>query len=99
MAFEISWTENALKDYENVIGYLIEGWSTKIAEKFIESVENKLQIITIYPFLGIASSKEPSIRSILLSKHNRLYYRISGSVIEILDIFDLRQDPGKNKNR
>ena len=33
MAYEISWSENALEDYENIIDYLINQWSLSIATK------------------------------------------------------------------
>jgi hypothetical protein len=39
----------------------MKGLSTRIAEKFIESVENKLQIITIYRFsVSLLQESHPS---------------------------------------
>ena len=97
MALKIIWTANALEDYKRVIDYLAEEWSAEIAERFSENVQARLEILSNYPFLGIASTKEFSVRSISISKHNRLYYRITSSAIEVLDIFDTRQNPEKNQ--
>jgi hypothetical protein len=44
--------------------------------------------------MGIPSEKY-CIRSILLTKHNRLFYRIKDETIELLNIFDTRQNPEK----
>jgi len=98
MALQIKWTANALEDYEKIVGYLIQEWSAQIAEKFIEIIEARLETLSNYPYLGLASEKEPSIRSISLTKHNRLYYRMTASAIEVLDIFDTRQSPDKNRH-
>lgn len=97
MALQIIWTENALEDYKRVIDYLIEEWTPEIAEKFTETVQLRLETLSNYPFLGIVSTRQTSVRSISVSKHNRLYYRIASASIEVLNVFDTRQDPKKNK--
>lgn len=76
---------------------MTEEWSVEIAERFSETVQSRLETLSNYPFLGIASSKELSVRSISISKHNRLYYRVTSIKIEVLNIFDTRQNPKKNK--
>jgi plasmid stabilization system protein ParE len=96
MALQIKWTVSALSDYEQIIIYLAQEWSEAIAQKFIDIVRERLETLSHFPYLGIASEKVPFIRSILLTKHNRLYYRIQNTSIEILGIFDIRQDPEKN---
>jgi plasmid stabilization system protein ParE len=97
MALQIIWTINALEDYKKVVDYLSKEWSLSTAEEFIQTVERRTENLTNFPNLGRASTKEPSIRSIILTKHNKLYYRVSGDAIEILNIFDTRQDSPKNK--
>jgi plasmid stabilization system protein ParE len=63
MALQIIWTQNAVEDYKRVIDYLIEEWSNEIAEKFTETVQLRLQTLSEYPFLGIISGKESTVRS------------------------------------
>ncbi len=96
MAYKIRWTAIALEDYERVIDYLIKMWSVNIATDFEEIVNKKLANLSGQPFIGIASQKKPTVISILLTKHNRLYYRITEQPIELLNIFDTRQNPEKN---
>jgi len=80
-----------------VLDYLLSNWSEKVALSFIDLAEKKINLISTHPFIGIASEKDPTIRSILLTKQNRLYYQVSENKIELLNIFDTRQDPAKNK--
>jgi plasmid stabilization system protein ParE len=97
MALEVKWTVTALEDYRLVVEYLLKEWPTDIAVKFVETTQARIETLSIFPHIGIASDKEPGIRSIVLSKHNKLYYRASDKQIEILNIFDTRQDISKNK--
>ena len=93
MAVQIKWTANSGEDYRKIIDYLIEECSVPIAEKFIEIVESRLETLSHYPYLGLSSAKEQSIKSISFSNHNWLYYRITSTALEILNIFDTRQNP------
>ncbi|MCW3108889.1 MAG: hypothetical protein JWQ09_3395 [Segetibacter sp.] len=99
MALQIEWTPNALQDYEQVVNYLIKKWSINTAMDFVNRVEARVYNLSTFPNLGIASIKEPSIRSILITKHNRLYYQVHSTKIVILNIFDTRQNPQKNKHK
>jgi plasmid stabilization system protein ParE len=97
MALKIEWTANALEDYRQVVDYLLKEWPLKVAADFVNNLENRIHNLSSFPNIGIASLKDPSIRSIVITKHNKLYYRTSPDKIQILDIFDTRQSPGKNK--
>lgn len=96
MAAEIRWSDNARKDYRSVVDYLLQDWNEDIALRFIELLEYKIQGIAKHPYTGVPSSTDPDIRSISITKHSRLYYKISKDCLEIVNIFDTRQHPDKN---
>ncbi len=96
MAYKISWSDIALEDYQLIIEYLISNWSIIVASDFEDIVNKKLSNLSLWPLTGIKSKKIPGIRSILFTKHNRLYYRITGTTIELLTIVDTRRNPKKN---
>lgn len=96
MAYQISWTDIALQDYKHVIDYLLSEWSIEVAREFENIVNQKLINLSQHPFTGIKSEKNPLIRSILFTKHNRLYYRVRDNNIELLNIIDTRKDSLQN---
>ncbi len=96
MALQIVWTPNALEDYKQVVDYLLKEWPLKVATDFVATTEERVQMLGSFPNIGIVSIKDPKIRSIVITKHNKLYYCIVADKIEILDIFDTRQDSSKN---
>jgi plasmid stabilization system protein ParE len=97
MALQIVWTENGLEDYKQVVDYLLQEWPIKVASEFVTNVDSRIETLSVFPEIGIASVKEPAVRSIILTRHNKLYYKISEHTLEILNIFDSRQNPAKNK--
>lgn len=97
MALKIRWTENALEDYKTVVSYLSQEWPPDIVLRFIDTVESRLEILSLFPNIGIASSHKKIIRAITITDHNKLYYRITDTAIEVIALFDTRQDPTKNK--
>lgn len=64
--------------------YLLKEWSLKVADDFINNLEERVQNLSLFPHIGIASVKDPSIRSIVVTKHNKLYYRTWPEKIEYL---------------
>ncbi len=97
MAYKIVWTDTASEDYERIINYLLLNWSLDVVLEFNNITNKKVHKISLQPFIGIISSIDADVRSILITKHNRLFYRISNDKIEILNILDTRQHPDKNK--
>ena len=93
MAYEIVWSQISLQDYNGIIEYLIAEWSLSTASNFVDIVNKKLDNLSKQPNIGIKSEKNPSIRSILFTSHNRLYYKFSRNIIEVVAIVDTRRDP------
>jgi plasmid stabilization system protein ParE len=95
MAYKIKWTAPAIEDYNIVVDYLLVHWNISIANAFIGILYEKLNTLSYEPFIGIETENTDGVRSILITKHNRLFYRIKLNTIEILSIFDTRQLPSK----
>jgi len=65
--------------------YLEHEWGITTARKFQANVDKYLALIAEHPFIGIKSGIE-NVRSVLVTKHNRIFYKISGGKIIILNI-------------
>jgi addiction module RelE/StbE family toxin len=96
MEIKIEWTEPVLQDLETIVSYIESEWSQAIAHKFVDELLERVETLSGQPFMGMASQKHANIRSIKVSKHNRLYYKVEKDRLVLLNIFDLRQHPDKN---
>ncbi len=94
---EIVWRKVALLQVEQVFLFLLENASEQSAHKFLDSIEKCTKIIATHPTVGMPSQKKVGVRSYQVVGNRRLYYAEQKDKIYILSLFDLRQDPQKNK--
>ena len=95
MPKQIIWSPLSINDFETILEYLNENWDDKIVRGFIEITSASLSQISINPKQFPVIYKNKKIRKCVLTKHNTLYYRDRNNYIDILRIFDNRQDPKK----
>jgi len=68
----------------------------KTATEFLSKLDTRIHTLKEQPFIGKPSAKKPEIRTILITRHNRLYYKVSNKAIIILNMYDTRRNPQKN---
>jgi len=95
MAKEIKWTKTAAKNFDKVIDYLENNWSEKIVSNFVTRTFDLLDLLAELPEIGELQDKKRQIRGMLITKHNKLFYRIDNDTLIVLRIFDTRQNPKK----
>ena len=92
MPKQIIWSPLAEFDFANLLDYLDKNWERKVASNFIDLTENILNQISLNPKQFPICYKRKKVRKCVLTKHNTLFYRETRSRVEILRIYDSRQD-------
>jgi plasmid stabilization system protein ParE len=95
MSKQIVWSPLSEDDFSRILDYLNKNWGEKVASQFIDLTESFLTQVAINPRQYPVIYKQKKIRKCVLTKHNTLYYRDSKAQIDILRIYDTRQDPDK----
>jgi addiction module RelE/StbE family toxin len=90
MAKEIIWTKRAVKKFNKIISYLEEDWNESVTENFVQATYHKIELLIAQPYLGSLENSKLDIRGILISKHNRLFYRVIDDKIILINFFDTR---------
>ena len=93
MPRQIVWSPSAERDFANILEYLHENWDEKVTNQFIDLTEEVIGQISHNPRLFPLIYKKEKIRKCVLTKHNTLFYRGSKTQVDILRIYDTRQDP------
>ena len=97
MAYRIVASKMFERSLAGTVRWIKKEWSDRAAESFNKKILAAIEKITFYPTSGRKSAGYKNVRSVLISKHNRMYYRISGKTITLLELFETKQDPQKNK--
>ena len=96
MAYKIIVKKRFTRKVVKLLNYLETEWNEKVAQDFNKKLDKQIERISVHPFSGITIKNFSNVRSVLITKHNRLYYRIKEDTIEIMNMYDTRMNPKKN---
>ena len=96
MAFEIILKKRFLHKVTKTLAYLEKEWSQDVALAFLQKIDRRLMQLSQQPYLGTASQKVSNVRGVLITRHNRMYYKVKDNRVTILNMYDTRMNPSKN---
>lgn len=85
--------ENKVKQ---LIEYLLLNWQDSVADDFKIKLYQTIELLSEQPNLGLKVKSFAYTRTILITAHNRLYYRVENNTLVITNLIDTRCDPKKN---
>ncbi|QTY27976.1 type II toxin-antitoxin system RelE/ParE family toxin [Flavobacterium sp. CS20] len=95
MGKKVVISKTAEKKLDNLFKYLTEEWSNKIKKDFIKKLDSSIELIKNQPEIFPESKKGKGLRKCVITKQTTLYYRYNSEQINIVTIFDNRQNPNK----
>lgn len=97
MVYEIVLRKRFQKKYLKLLEYLETEFGFKVASDFQSIIFNRFYSLQSQPYLGKPSVTIAGMRSIVPSKHNRIYYKIAAKKIIIVNMYDTRMNPKRNR--
>ena len=97
MAKQIRLSKNAKADFNKIAEYLSVEFGGKISEQFMSRFDEMCAVISDNPFIYQLHNKKRQVRKAVLKKQCTIYYKVDTENIEILRIFDTRQNPERLK--
>ena len=95
MSRKVVISKTAEKKLEKLFEYLIKEWSVKVKKDFVEKLDSSIEIIKNQPEIFPESKKGKSLRKCVITKQTTLYYRYNSKQINIVTLFDTKQNPNK----
>ena len=89
----IKWSSHAQDDFAKLLDYLEHRWNKNVCLKFISKLDYCIDLIHKNPNQFPYLNAQLQIRKCVVTKQNTLYYRETNSRIEILRLYDTRQNP------
>ena len=91
---KISWSPQAIRDYSNIIDYLTLVWSENELLKFNNKVIAAISILKQGNFDAVKLGYK-DFNKMVIQKQVSIIYRVKNNEIEIIRIWDNRQNPKK----
>ena len=98
MKREIIFSKNAEKRLIDLLDFLESKWSSKVREKFISKLEKSIYLIKNEPETFPKSAINTKIHKCVITKQTTLFYSYSTKRINVVSLFDTRQNPNKLKD-
>lgn len=100
MALKVYWTDFAKRELQCIFDYHKKQVSLKIARQITEKIVKKAESLSDFPKMGAVETAldgRSYIFRYVVSMNYKIIYRINDiqSRIEIIDVFDTRQNPEK----
>ncbi|HCY42961.1 MAG TPA: hypothetical protein DHV48_16730 [Prolixibacteraceae bacterium] len=92
---KIIWSPKAQKDYAGIIDFVLQRWTLKEVQQFVDQVVNTISILRIGN-IEFRKTKYRKLHVAVISELISVYYRIhSSKMVEIVRFWDNRQRPSK----
>jgi plasmid stabilization system protein ParE len=82
---------------QQLYAYIATEFGNKAADNFLERLYIRIYSLSVTPFSGVVVPKQKDVRRIIVSKQNKLYYRVKGKTVTVLILFSSKQNPKKNR--
>ncbi|KAF5051589.1 hypothetical protein DSECCO2_417480 [anaerobic digester metagenome] len=86
-----------MKKLDSLLVSLENEWSTKVKHNFILKLDKSLKQIQKLPDSFPESEKIKGLRKCVVTKQTTVFYRYSETSIDVITIFDNRQNPKSQK--
>lgn len=97
MGKKVVLSTTAKNKLSDLLDYLEAKWSTKVKQNFIEKLDKSISRISEYPKSCPESTQIKGLFKCVVTKQTSLFYRDKPKEIEIVTLFDTRQNPKKLK--
>ena len=94
MAKKVKWSPLAERKFEEILAYWTNrNKSESFSEKLIDLFEDATELIASFPEMGRSTDLE-NVRQKLVRDY-LIFYEVDGEIINILTVWDPREDPDK----
>ncbi|HEY4327298.1 MAG TPA: type II toxin-antitoxin system RelE/ParE family toxin [Mucilaginibacter sp.] len=91
------WSDRAREEYSKLQEYLYAEWGEEIARRVIKEIAQTVDRIQNSPEHFPVFSKKRKIRRCVASPQTSIFFNANRDRIEIVSVFDNRQNPKKRK--
>jgi plasmid stabilization system protein ParE len=92
---QVIFSKRAKVRLENLLDYLKKNWSEKSKNDFIIKLDRSIAQISKIPTICPESKKFKGLFKCVVTRQTTLFYRIKNQTIQVITLFDTRQNPDK----
>ncbi|MCU4176927.1 type II toxin-antitoxin system RelE/ParE family toxin [Carboxylicivirga sp. N1Y90] len=91
--YKLIWTDEALNGLKEIFNYFERRFAKKDTQEFARKLDERLELLKTSPKTFAFTNKSKNIRRTVIARLTSVYYRIEGNEVQIISVFDNRQNP------
>ena len=95
MDYKLHWSDEAIRNLEEIIDYLSYKWTQREIENFKVKLGRMLDLIHSNPQIFPVSDYNPRLRKAVLSKQTTIFYEVNEDRIYLAYLFVNKKDIGR----
>ena len=95
MKFAFYFSARAESELQSTINFLDKEWGESTADKFLDKVDELLNLISESPEMFVCVNRKRKIHKCVINANVILFYRIHKNEIEVITFFQSHQHPLK----
>ncbi|MBR4651648.1 MAG: type II toxin-antitoxin system RelE/ParE family toxin [Prevotella sp.] len=92
----VEWSEGALHDYDDILGYLIQEFGVRVAQDFQRKLNDRISILTNFPQAGktefVGKQSKIDYRSLTCKQYKIVYAQLDDKLV-IVSLWNNRRNP------
>ena len=92
MDYKLRWSEESIRNLEEILDYLHNKWTDKEVNNFKKKLSYQIDLIIQNPFMFPSSIHKNNLRKAVLSKQTTIFYEIIDKVIFLAYIHVNKKD-------
>ena len=81
MDYKLRWSEESIRNLEEILDYLKNKWTDKEVNNFKKKLSHQIDLIIQNPLMFPSSIYRSNLRKAILSKQTTIFYEIMDNVI------------------
>jgi plasmid stabilization system protein ParE len=97
----VEWSEDAYRDYDEILGYLVHEFGTRSAVNFQRRLNHSIEVLKTFPLVGRSEYLNEATRieyRSLSCRQYRIIYTVMPDRILILSFWNNRRNPEDLRN-
>lgn len=95
--YKLKWSLQARNDLKNIIDFISSNWSDKEVREFAKKLKKRINLIAAFPAIFPKTLQKENVRRSVLTKNISIFYLEQDETVNIISVFDVRQNPSKLK--
>ncbi|MFM7488113.1 MAG: type II toxin-antitoxin system RelE/ParE family toxin [Cytophagales bacterium] len=96
MSYQLNWTEESIKTFNQNTEYLASDWGNQVVNDFLDRVDEVLELVSLNPSVFPVHNAASKVHRCIVNRRIILYFKIvDNGRVDLLTFWNTYRDPNQ----